>query len=186
LIRNSSGKTIRDLHLKLISPGDTFDPNSSGGGAFNKKTLSADKTEIVFEGGNIQPGQFLWSMIPLSQPFEGGKGKYMGRATEKAPDPDEKRQEGEGIPKSGNDNTPQIDYDGTGTFNFQPGNINFVEYADGSVIRANNALESIIGSQITIGSMQLVEASPDHPVHSASQTPSSPSRGAEMSSLAPL
>jgi hypothetical protein len=31
LIRNASGMNLQDLHLKLVSGGDTFDPKSSGG-----------------------------------------------------------------------------------------------------------------------------------------------------------
>jgi hypothetical protein len=163
LIRNASGKVLKDLHLKLTSAGDTFDPASTGGGAFPNVMLSADKKEIWFDGGNIKPGEDVYSFIPKSADFIGGVGKYEGRATAPPPPPppkkDEKKQSV--APKAGNDVNPQIAYDGAGGFVAQLGNINFAEYRDGTVVTANSVTESIIGSTLTLSPMALIGPSPD-------------------------
>lgn len=170
LIRNSSRIVLEDLHIRLTS-GQTFDPRSTGGRAFPMVMISDDGTEIWFSGGNIRPGESIWSMIPLSRPFPGGVGSYQGRATPQQPQPpDEKKQSV--APKAGNrmdpNNSPQssraqIQYDGAGNFTFQPGSVNFVEYLDGTVIGANTEFETIIGSPISLTALQLVGPSPEFP-----------------------
>jgi len=129
LIKNASDIVLKDLHLKLTS-GDTFDPNSTGGAAFpDKPVLSDDKTEIWFSGGNVKPGDSFWSMIPKSADFEGGVGKYQGRATPKQPpkkDAETKSVEPKVgtdpsvTPKTGSNPAPQIHYDGIGGLTFGP------------------------------------------------------------------
>jgi PEP-CTERM motif len=159
LLRNASGTVLEDLHLKLTS-GDTFDPASTGGGAFPMVTLSADKKEIWFDGGNIKSGDDFYTFIPKSADYPGGVGKYEGRATpQQAPQKDEEQQSVP--PAAGEKSNAQITYDGAGGFVAQLGNINFVEYRDGTVITANSITESIIGSAMTLSPMSLIGPSPD-------------------------
>ena len=160
LIENRSRMVLEDIHLKLTSAGDTFDPASTGGGAFPNVMLSDDKKEIWFSGGNIKHGDKIYSFIPKSVDFAGGNGKYEGRATpQQPPKKDEKKTSV--VPKAGEKSSAQITYDGAGGFVAQFGNINFAEYADGTKITANSATESIIGSVMTLSSMALMGPSPD-------------------------
>ncbi len=76
---------------------------------------------------------------------------------------DERRQRAPNTPSAGNDSNAIIMYDGFGNLTFQPGNVNFVEYSDGTVIRSNTPTETIIGSLIAIPAMQVVGPSPDIP-----------------------
>jgi hypothetical protein len=161
LIRNASDHVLEDLHLKLTS-GDTFDPASTGGGAFSKVTLSADKKEIWFSGGNIKPGDDFYSFIPKSADFAGGVGRYQGRATPKqAEKKDEKKTSV--APETGEKSSAQITYDGAGGFTTSLGNLNFVTYRNGTTVTANSATESIIGSPLTLSPLTLIGPSPDLP-----------------------
>ncbi len=87
IIRNGTTVAVTDLHIVIdnagVKPEDRccFDPRSNGGAAFPKTTISPNRTEITFEGGNIPVGDSFWSYIPLSADFAGGKCKYKGRAT---------------------------------------------------------------------------------------------------------
>jgi len=105
-LKNGSHFTINDVHIRLINPDKygknyTFDPNSTGGGAFPDKKagpgvakadvspeISPDGTEITFKSGNIPPGGAFWSLIPKSSDIPVGigapgvgKGLYRGRLT---------------------------------------------------------------------------------------------------------
>jgi hypothetical protein len=136
-----------------------------GGKAFPTVTLSADKTDITFSGGNIADKASFWSQIPLSKPFDGGTGSYQGNATPAAKRAPGKREAAAGYPQAGNDSgTALVGFDPiSGTFGFTLGSVTFVQYADGTVLRANNATETIIGSGMNLPSTQLIGPSSEIP-----------------------
>jgi hypothetical protein len=175
IIENTSKNTLRDLHLKLTN-GDTFADSSTGGAAFPMKMFSADKTELWLSGGNFAPGtgnfapdNTFWAMIPKA-PRPGGDVPpiYEGLATDKVPEKKDTKKE-EKKPNTGNDGTgpgsdPKMNFDsGSDTLQFLPGQINFAEYVDGTIATTNGPMESIIGSQMEIGPMDLLGPSPDLP-----------------------
>ncbi len=84
LITNATGLTLTDLHLELTS-NDTFFAESSCGGAFTTTIISPDSKSMDCLGGNIPNGGVIWSQIPLSLPFPGGVGSYVGFATVPGP-----------------------------------------------------------------------------------------------------
>lgn len=167
LIRNASGITLTDLHIRLVSQGDSFDPMSSGGGAngFPNVVFMNNNTEIQLSGGNIANGADFWSAIPLSADFQGGMGRYTGRATptQAAPPNPQPRPPAAAAPIGGNDSgNAQIVFNAP-NFCFMGGNINFVQYDDGQVLRVNTSTETIIGSYLAIRGCQLVGSAPSPP-----------------------
>jgi hypothetical protein len=60
-------------------------------------------------------------------------------------------------PMIGNDSNPKMSFSAANnTLSFTPGNINFVQYKDGSTLRMNTSFESVIGSQVTIDPMKVL------------------------------
>lgn len=112
---NVAGRTIGDFEIKLAQPTQDSIQTAEGGNAFSMVTVAADKKSVVFEKGNIPVGDFpaagnmgafLWSFIspegeqpkfpdvfftdPIIPPDPTGAFKnikYVGRASEAAPEP---------------------------------------------------------------------------------------------------
>jgi hypothetical protein len=180
---SKSEVTDLEIELTSMTDGknrDTFDRKSSGGALFKVKFLDANGNDVtndptkpavkmVFstdKGKGVAPGASFWMLVPKTAGIPPskddprvGKGTYKGQATPMEVVPPKGKGDRRQLPDPNtalvrNDANPMICYTkATDTLTFQPGNVNFVRYSDGTTTRSNNSTESVIGSTISIDPM---------------------------------
>jgi hypothetical protein len=171
IIRNNTGRPVTSITIttKGMTNGtpNTINNMSMDGQAFT--TALNGNTSVTFTanmGDALAPVELLWMMIPQGpQPGMPGAKIYTGQVALAAPNPPPAPAPAAPMaPAAGNNSGAGLSYNaGTSTLSFNPGNVDFATYADGTTTTTDGPTENVIGSQIEIGNMQVLGPSPDVP-----------------------
>jgi PEP-CTERM motif-containing protein len=173
IIQNSTGEAVTKLEITTkgvdaANNANKIDANSKDGDDFDTTLTGNTITLTAKPGKELKKNERLWMLIPEGpQPGDAGKKIYEGKVEllKPAPAPAPKPQM-PAPPKAGNQGGgAKMNYNitnGLGSLSFAAGSIDFATYFDGTSV-TSSLFDSIIGSQINIGDMNILGPSSSVP-----------------------